>query len=174
MATFTGNQATTTPAKHNFHGVSHVAVGEISVNANPADGGIYTLCTIPEGALVIAAEFWVSDIDTGTEALDIDFGWASNGGASETYTAHDGTTYTNAFGTADPDGFVNVGTLTGDAFTSAQPNTASGTYVKSGIFTGGYKYASRETTVQAEANTAANSFTAGTISCRVEYVIVKF
>ncbi len=175
MATFTGNQVTNAPAKHNFHGVVHAAVGEISVDANPADGDIYTLVTLPAGALVLDAEFWIDDLDTGTETLDIDFGWASNGGGSETYTASDGTTYTNAFGTADPNGFVTSGVLTGDA-TTDQPVIASGagSYRRSGAFTDGYLYASRETTVQAEANAAANSFAAGKISCRIDYVIVRF
>lgn len=174
MTTFIGNQVTGAPSKHNFGGLVHSAVGEISVTANPADNDIYELVTIPAGALVIGAEFWVDDLDTGTETLDIDFGWAANGGGSETYVAADGTTYTNAFGTGTPAGFVNTGVLTGDAFTSAQPNTASGTFVASGAFTSGFKYASRETTIQAEANAAAATFAAGKISARVDYVIVKF
>ncbi len=175
MATFTGKQVTGSPAKHNLAGVLHAAVGEISVTANPADNDIYTLVTLPAGALVVDAEFWVDDLDTGTEVLDIDFGWASNGGGTETYTAGDGTVYTNAFGTADPDGFVNSGVLTGDA-TTDQPVIAAGagSYFRSGAFTDGYLYASRETTVQAEANVAANVFTAGKISCCIKYVIVKF
>lgn len=175
MATFTGKQITGAPAKHNFAGLVHSAVGMIDVAANPADNDIYKLVTLPAGALVIDAEFWIADLDTGTEALVIDFGWAANGGSTETYTSGDGTVYTNAFGTATPDGFVDGPVLTGDA-TTDQPVIAAGagSYLRSGAFTTGFKYASRETTVQAEANIAANAFTAGKISCRVDYVIVKF
>lgn len=176
MATFTGKQVTNAPAQHNLHGVLHAAVGEILVSANPADGDIYKLVTLPAGALVVDAEFWIADLDTGTEVLDIDFGWAANGGGVETFTASDGTVYTNAFGTADPDGFITTGdVLEGDA-TTDQPiiDAGTGSYRRSGKFTTGYKYASRETVVQAEANVAANAFTAGKISCKIEYVMVRF
>ncbi len=66
MATFTGKQVTNAPAKHNFHGLLHAAVGEINVAANPADDDIYKLVTLPAGALVVDIGFWIADLDTGT------------------------------------------------------------------------------------------------------------
>jgi len=165
MTTFTGNQVTNAPAKHNLSGVVHSAVGRIDVTVNPTDGDIYELATIPAGALVISAEFWTGGLDDdATEALDIDFGWASNGGGVETFTASDGTVYTNAFGTGTPDGFVNAGV-----------HVEEGNYDQSLNFAlAGFKFASRETTVQAECNVTADSFVAGPISCRIDYIIVKF
>lgn len=175
MATFTGNQAGTEPAKNNHAGVLHVAYGQVSVTANPADGDIYELLKIPAGSLVVGGEFWSTDIDTGTEVLDIDIGWAANGGGSETFVASDGTTWTNAGGTADPDGFSDMGVLLGDAITS-EPRVAAGTgnYRRFEKFTAGPKYFSRETTVQAEGNVAANAFTAGSMWARVEYLVLSF
>jgi hypothetical protein len=165
MTTFTGNQVTNAPAKHNFQGVVHSAVGRIDVAVNPVDGDIYELATIPAGALVISAEFWTGGLDeSSTEDVDIDFGWAANGGGVETYTASDGTVYTNAFGSASADGFVNAGI-----------HVEEGNYDQSLNFAlAGFKFASRETTVQAEANVAAETFAAGPISCRIDYIIVKF
>jgi hypothetical protein len=166
MTTFTGKQVTNAPAQHNLHGVVHSAVGRIDVTVNPADDDIYELATIPAGALVISADFWVGGLDDdSTEALDIDFGWAANGGGSETFTASDGTVYTNAFGSGSAAGFVNAGV-----------HVTEGNY-DSGALSfalAGFKYASRDTTIQAEANVTADSFVAGPISCRIDYIIVKF
>jgi hypothetical protein len=166
MATFTGNQFANV-AQNNLGGVVHSAVGRIDVTANPTDGDIYQLVTIPAGAIVISAEFWVGGLDVdASETLDIDFGWASNGGGTETYTASDGTVYTNAFGTGTPAGFVNAGVHV----TEGNYDEATST----NFLLTGFKYASRDTTIQAECNVTAADFAAGPISCRLDYVIVKF
>ena len=83
------------------------------IAADVEDGDIFELGKIPANCLVYGGWIAVDDIDTGTE-IDIDVGWAAAGG-SDTYTdTQTGVTYTNAAATADPDGFVNTGVLTGD------------------------------------------------------------
>jgi hypothetical protein len=170
MATTTANQAASTSPVHrvDLAGVVHCAFGKVDVSTNVADGDIFQMCKVPANAIVIGGAFWTSDMDTGTEALDIDVGWADNGGASATLTDATGTTWTNmSAGAADPDGFVNAGVLTGDAITDL---VASGNYRPFNMAAGPV-YFSNGTTVQAEANVAAATFTAGTMYVKVFYVI---
>lgn len=75
----------------------HVAYGIYNLATNPTAADVIEFCKVPAGATVIGGFFQGADIDTGTEELDIDIGWAGNG--------------TDA---ADPDGFGNFGVLTGD------------------------------------------------------------
>jgi len=81
-----------------------VAWGTYTLAANPSQNDVIEFCKVPAGATVIGGFFQGADIDTGTEALDIDIGWAANG--------------TDA---ADTDGFGNLGVLTGDAITDFRP-----------------------------------------------------
>jgi hypothetical protein len=170
MATTTANQAlATSPVKHvNLAGVVQCAFGKVSVSSNVSDGDLFKMCKVPANALVIGGAFWTSDMDTGTEALDIDVGWADNGGASTTLKDVTGTTWTNMNGgSADPDGFVNSGVLTGDAITDL---VAAGNYRPFNMAAGPV-YFSNETTVQAEANAAAATFASGTMYVKVFYVV---
>jgi hypothetical protein len=169
--TLTSNQAASAvqPRKHSLSGVLHTEFGYYPVAANVEDGDIFEMCKIPPGALVVGGQFWCSDMDTGTEALDMDCGWADNGGASATITVADGTTYTNmSAGAADPDGFVNAGVLTGDAITDL---LASGN-LRPFNMAAGPVYFSEETTIQVEANVAAATFAAGTMFVRVDYLVI--
>jgi hypothetical protein len=170
MATFTANQAqSTSPVHHvNMAGVVQCAFGKIDISADPADGDIYQMCKVPANSIVIGGEFWASDIDTGTEAVDIDVGWADNGGASATLKDATGTTWTNMNdGNADPDGFVNTGVLTGDAITDL---VASGNFRPFNMAAGPV-YFSKETTIQLEANAAAGTFASGTAYVKVFFVV---
>lgn len=171
--TLTSNQAGPTGIVHKQYlgGALLVKYGQYDIAANVEDGDIFEMCKVPAGALVVGGEFWSEDLDTGTEALDMDVGWAANGGGSETLTTSEGQTFTNAFGTADADGFADMGVLTGDTITT-EPQVAAGNYRRFHKFTTGPKYAARETTIQVEANVAANVFAAGTIWVRVEYLMI--
>lgn len=128
-----------------------VAYGSYAVAANVEDGDIFELCRLPAGAVVLGGQFWSSDMDTGTEALDIDIGWAANG-----------------VEVADPDGFVNAGILSGDAVTDLIP---AGANLRLFNMSAGPLSFSAETVVQAEANVAAAAFAAGTIYVRVDYIV---
>ncbi len=170
MATTTAKQALSTSPVHRVDsaGVVHCAFGKVDVSSNVADDDLFKMCKVPGNVIVIGGEFWTSDMDAGTEALDIDVGWADNGGASETLTDATDTTWTNMnAGSADPDGFVNSGVLTGDAITDL---VASGNYRPFNMAAGPV-YFSKETTVQAEANTAAATFASGTMYVKVFYIV---
>lgn len=79
------------------NGAQGVAWGVYAHASNLAATTIIEYCKVPAGATVIGGFFQCDDLDTGTEELDIDIGWAANGTDS-----------------ADPDGFGNNGVLTGD------------------------------------------------------------
>ena len=148
--TFTGSSraAAGFPVYAGTYGNLRVAYGEASVTENPEDGDIWPLCKLPKGAVVVGGYFYATDIDSGTETLDIDLGIAANGVDS-----------------ADPDFFVNAGVLTGDAITDLPLTGAANVRLITGI-----KAAlGAETTVQAEANAAANAGGTGTIGCVLYY-----
>lgn len=151
--TLTGTRAASTfPVfKPQGAGALAVAYGSYAVAANVEDGDIFELCRLPAGAVVVGGAFWATDLDTGTEALDIDIGWAGNG--------------TNA---ADADGFVNSGVLTGDVITDL---LAAGNNYRPFVMSAGPITFAAETVVQAEANVAAATFASGTIYVAVYYVV---
>lgn len=162
MATFTGSRAAGSfPAPGLGHASGGLDIdGFINIAANPADGDIYKLCKIPAKCIIFGGWFAGDDIDTGTEALDIDLGWAANGLASaETITRADGDVYTDVGYQASVAGFVNSGVLSGDGITDL---TAAGKFWRP-IFFGKPLYFGAATTVQAEANAAANALTAGNL-----------
>lgn len=132
-------------------GVLCAAYGSYAVAANVEDGDIFEMCKLPAGAVVLGGEFWTDDLDTGTEALDMDVGWADNGAEA-----------------ASADGFVNAGVLTGDAITDLK---AAGPNVRLFDMSDGPITFTRETTVQVEANVAAAAFAAGDIYVCVYYVV---
>jgi|SRR5690606_9392301 len=163
-------------AQNNLSGVLHVAYGEVDLAANPTAADLIRLVKVPAGALIIGGEIWLDEIDTdGTEELEIDFGWAANGGGSETFTTSTGITYTNAFGSASSDGIRNSGVIpTEAAQTTYEPHTASGYYYKLGIFTTGPKFCSRDTIFQGTVIAPATAGGTGKIWARMEYLVVKF
>tara|TARA_R110000822_G_scaffold77081_3_gene185098 strand:+ start:51 stop:542 length:492 start_codon:yes stop_codon:yes gene_type:complete len=130
-----------------------VSTGTYAIAANVEDGDIFEMCKVPAGAVVVGGWLIGADLDTGIEALDMDLGWASNG--------------TDA---ADPDGFGNLGVLTGDVSVHLP---VAGLYIPlQGVLQAtGPKRFSAETTVQLEANAAATTFAAGTVSVVVLYFI---
>lgn len=141
-------------------GVVMAAHGTYAIAANVEDGDIFEMCKVPAGATVIGGYFYGADLDTGTETLDMDIGWAANGG-SGTYDS------------ADPDGLGNLGVLTGDAFAAGNVSPVAGlVYPFSGrLSTGVLPTFTKETTIQIEANAAAATFAAGSVSLVVFYVI---
>lgn len=131
-----------------------VATGTFEIAANVEDGDIFEMCKVPANAVVVMGWIYGDDLDTGTEALDMDVGWAANG--------------TDA---ADPDGFGNLGVWSGDAVTDIKPEVSI-FYPFGGVLrSDGPKKFSAETTIQVEANAAANSGGTGTMSVVVLYFI---
>ena len=138
-------------------GILCAAYGTYEVAANVEDGDIFEMCRIPGGSTIVGGWVLADDLDTGTEALDMDVGWAANGG-SGTYDS------------ADPDGLGNLGVWTGDAITGIKPEV--GTYIPFGgvMLNGDLPTFTRETVIQVEANVAAATFAAGALSVVVLYV----
>lgn len=134
------------------------------IAANVEDGDIFELGYLPKNSMVVACVFALDDIDTGTEALDMDVGWAANGGGEATFFDSDtGVTYTNAGNAADPDGFVNAGVLTGDGIAELHTGNQRIKFYPDPL------YFSEQTKVQIEANVAANAFAAGTAGVYLFY-----
>lgn len=155
------------PYTYGYSGTEKVAWGLYDFGVVVVeDGDIRRLCKLPKNVLVIEGHLWAGDLDTGTETIDVDIGWAANGGGSETYTTAEGITFTNAGATADPDGFVNSGVLTGDASLDL---FAAGVNYRPFPFPTGPLYFSRETTVQAEVNAGA-----ATPASAKLYVVLKY
>lgn len=171
--TLTASQAAAAvqPVKHSLSGVVHAAYGHYSIASTALeDGDIFKMCKVPGGALVIGANMHVADLDTGTEAVDIDLGWADNGGGSATITLANGVTYTNMYdGSADPDGLVNAGVLTGDVITDL---LAAGNNLRIAPMTNGPIYFSNETTIQLEVNVAQATGQAGVAHVVVYYLVI--
>lgn len=154
MATLTATRATNTfvPQITTGAGVVHAAYGKYTFAANPTATDIVELCWLPANVTVIGGQFRADDIDTGTETLDIDLGWAANGVEA-----------------ADSDGFGNFGVLTGDATTDVKPEV--GTLLEvNGVLKSGAVSFTAKTKVQAVVNAAAATFAAGSISCVLYYV----
>lgn len=126
------------------------------IAANVEDGDIFRLGYLPKNVMVIAAAFVLGDIDTGAEALDMDVGWAANGGGSATYTDPDtDQTYTNSGATASATGFINAGVLTGDGIAELHTGNQRIQFFVDPLFF------SEQTMVQIEANAPANAFASG-------------
>lgn len=138
-------------------GVVNCAWGLYTLAANPTANDTIDFCKIPAGATVIGGWLRGEDIDTGTEALDIDIGWTANGGSG-----------TGA--TADPDGFGNFGTLDGDAVSQMKPE-ASILYPLNGVLKNGPVYFDAETLIQGVVNTAANAGGTGVLWVEVFYLL---
>jgi hypothetical protein len=138
-------------------GVLQVAYGSYTLAANPTAADIIQFCKVPAGATVIGGFLRGEDIDTGTEALDIDIGWAANGG-------------TGVGATADPDGFGNFGVITGDAVTELKPEVSIFLPLNGTLKSGPVSF-DAETTIQAVINAPANAGGTGVLWLQVHYVV---
>lgn len=156
MATLTGTRGTPTFPIGGFGDSSNlkVAWGSYTFAVNPTAADIVNLCWVPKNARVLGGYVQAKDLDTGTEALDIDIGWLANGSDA-----------------ADPDGFGNLGTWTGDAITDLRPEV--GIYYPLGgvLFTTGPQKFAEDTVIAATVNTPANATGTGIMTAVVFYVI---
>lgn len=156
MATLTGTRARSTfpVGGAGQANMLHVAWGTYTLAANPSQNDIIEFCKVPKGATVIGGFLQGADIDTGTEAFDLDIGWAANG-----------------VDTADTDGFGNFGVLDGDVVSQFRP--VAGIYYPfiNIIQDSGYKTFSAETTIIGTVNAAANSGGTGLLKVVVFYVM---
>lgn len=149
--TFTGTRAAATfPVFAGSSGNVRAAYGQYTLAEVPEVADIWQLCKLPAGAVVLGGYFAATDIDSGTETLDIDLGWAANGAE-----------------VADPDGLGNFGLISGD---SPGVDITNGVvavqralgFVAPPAFT-------RETIIQASCVAVAAAGGTGTIACVIYY-----
>lgn len=107
---------------------------------------------LPAGAVVVGGWFGGDDLDTGTEELDIDIGWAANGVEE-----------------ADPDGLGNLGVITGDPSVHVAAGFCMPLQGK--LLSDGPVKFSAETTLQAVINVDAAAGGTGTTSLVVYYYV---
>lgn len=155
MATYTADRAASTFPVSAFvgAGVLQCAWGKYTHASNLAAATIIEYCRVPAGATVVGGFFRGEDLDTGTEELDIDIGWAANGAEI-----------------ADPDGFGNFGVITGDAVTELKPE-ASIFLPLNGVLKSGPVTFTKETVIQGVINTDAAAGGTGTTWVQVWYLI---
>ena len=134
-------------------GVLHVATGSIILAANPTAADILEFCFIPAGATIIGGHLRGDDIDTGTEALDIDIGWAANGVES-----------------ADTDGLGNFGIITGDVVTELKPEVSIFLPLN-GTLKSGPKTFTNKTKITGVVNAPANAGGTGVLWLTVFYTV---
>lgn len=110
-------------------------------------GDVFLMCKVPAGATVIGGYVQGKDLDTGTEALDIDCGWTANG--------------TEA---AAPAGFGNFGLWSGDVVTDVRPEVGIFYNLGGVLYTTGSQYFTNETTIALTVNVAAGTLGGGKIT----------
>lgn len=153
MGTKTAARASRTfPVKDGHVGNVLFAYGVYTLAANPSQNDIIEMCILPKGAVVIDGFVRATDIDTGTEALDIDVG------------------FTNNVDTPDSDAFGNLGVWSGDAVTDIKPEVCI-YYPFNGVLKNGPLQLNDETVIQLLVNAAANAGGTGTIYVGVYYVM---
>lgn len=171
MATVSTNQYSyAQPAGHGLHMNCKVAFGKYTYSAAPSANDLANMFKLPKNCLVVWGFMATDDIDTGTEALEIDIGFTANGGGAATLTTSDGTTWTNNnSGSASATAFVDSGVLTGDTVTDlmAGMNWRPFQGVKTGPM-----FFSEETVCQAKITAAANSGGTGTLYVCAFYVVL--
>lgn len=155
MATLTADRAKATfPISRNVGaGVLCQAWGKYTLAANPTAADIIEFCRVPAGAVVTHGWLRGEDIDTGTETLDIDIGWAANG-----------------VEVADPDGFGNFGVVTGDVVTEWKPEVSIFLPLN-GVLKSGPVTFTNETIIQGVVNAAAQAGGTGVLWVHVIYSV---
>jgi hypothetical protein len=152
--TLTATRAASTFPVAQGHSAGHLmcAWGTHTVLAAVEDGDIWKMCKIPAGATIIGGYIQATDLDSGTEALDLMVGWAGNGSD-----------------VADPNGLLLAHVFSGDI--SVHLDVASSIVYFGGVITSaGPKTFALETTIQVEANTPANVHVDGRITVFVYYL----
>lgn len=137
-------------------GFVHSVAGVFTITTALAQNDVVKMLRLPGGSTVVGGYIRANDIDTGTEALDIDVGWAANG-----------------VDNADEDGFGNLGVWTGDAITDLRPE--AGNYFPLGgvLNSAGAKTFTVPTDIQLDVNAAANAGGTGIITLVVDYIVAN-
>ncbi len=157
MATLTAARAASAfPVFSPPHGSGIVctAWGKYTLAANPTAADIIEFCKVPAGATVLGGWLMGPDIDTGTEAFDMDIGWAAT--ADEI---------------AAPDGFGNFGVLSGDVITELVPVAGIYRPLQGVLLTAGPKNFTAQATLIGTVNVAANAGGTGVLTLCAFYTV---
>lgn len=169
MTTFSGPRAAVVGPADGLAGCVKIQHGAYTFGTTAlVVNDVYKLCKIPAKILVHGGYLVMDNIDSNaTETIDIDIGWADNGGGSATYTdTGSGEVYTNmGAGAANSAGFVNSGVLTADGVTGL---VAAGQEIRHFYFTKPV-YFSQETQVQGLVNAIAATMGGGVLGIYVNY-----
>ena len=160
------NTYMTTGAAHGMAKNLKVWHRKYEIAANVEDGDIFELGYLPRNSMVCGSILAFDDMDTGTETLDIDLGWAANGGTG-TYTDPDtGVSYTDSGASASATGLCNAGVLTGDGIAELHVGNQRIQFYADPLFF------SEETKIQLEANAVSATFAAGTAGVYIFYYVL--
>lgn len=171
MATVATNQYTYgNPPGHGLAGNVKCAFGTYTIGTALSANDLINFCKLPKNSLVVWGHMTTTDIDTGTETLEIDIGFTANGGGAATLTVNDTTTYTNNnSGVASATAFIDSGVMNGDTITDllAGMNWRPLQGVKTGPM-----FFSEETVVQGKIQAAANAGGTGTVYVCIFYLVL--
>ena len=156
MATLTATRAGVNfpVAGHGFGGALKVAWGTYTLAANPTAADIIRFCRVPAYATVLGGYLMGADIDTGTETFDMDIGWEANG-----------------TDIADPDGFGNMGVMSGDTITELIPVAGIWRPLQGVLLTEGPKTFAAETIISGTVIAAAQAGGTGVLTVVVHYTL---
>ncbi len=164
MTTFTATRGAATlpgPFKAIGGGIVCAAYGTIAVAVDPVPADVYEMCWVPAGAVILGGNVYAADLDTdASETLDFDLGWAANGG-------------TGTYDALDADGLGNFGVQNGDAFASGNVSNVAGINLPLAglLVTGVLPTFTKNTKIQITCIDDTATFTAGSISVVVYYVV---
>lgn len=134
-------------------GILNVHWSTYTFLVNPTANDVIRFLTLPARSTVLGGWLYGADLDTGTDALDIDIGWAANGVEA-----------------ADSDGFGNMAVLNGAAITNIKPEVGIWRPLGGVLFTTGPQFFTAETKIQGLVNAAANAGGTGKLTLQVNYV----
>lgn len=157
MATYTAKQATPGAAVpgHGMGGDLKVACGSLELGTAVAVNDVLEFLKLPAGAVVVGGWLTGDDIDTNaTETFDMDLGWLINDDEA-----------------ADPDGFGNLGVITGDAVAEIKPEVSIHMWLGGILRTDGPKLFTAETTIAGDVNAVAATGGTGTLTLTVFYFL---
>lgn len=175
MTTFVSSQADSKvqPVKHSFSGVVQSSLGFYTIGTAPVANDLYSMSRLPANCLVIGGECWLSgalETGVGSSTLDIDLGWADNGGASATITDSRGVTWTNMLnGSANAVGFGDFGVFNMAVVTNI---VAAARGYRPYDMSAGPVFFSAETVVQAKCIAIANTYASGTLYTRTDFIVI--
>ncbi len=133
-------------------GIKNTKWATYNFAANPTAADRVYMLKVPARCWVTDGLLYGPDIDTGTDALDIDVGWLGNGVEA-----------------TDTDGFGNMGVLNGAAITNLKPETGIYRPLGGVLFSTGPQFFTNETDIILTVVAPANAGGTGRLTLVVNY-----